>query len=145
MVIFQAYLTGKIEVTWKEKEEIRAHEKQHFDQELQQLLALDERECRVLAARQHIEEETLQLKCPLPGCQRAFYDFEGCFAIVAVLAHVTSAHGDSKTVDRTRSLMSDSVASCPEEWTSYPPRCQMCVGPLKRPTNNGSLSVSRTT
>ena len=68
-------------MTRKKKEEIRAEEKQHFDEELQRLLALDERERKVLAARKHIEEEILQLKCPRPGCQRAFYDFEGCFAI----------------------------------------------------------------
>ena len=29
--------------------------------------------------RKHIEEEILQMKCP--RCRRAFYDFEGCFAI----------------------------------------------------------------
>ena len=34
-----------------------------------------------LKARQHIEEEILQLKCPRASCRAAFYDFEGCFAI----------------------------------------------------------------
>ena len=68
-------------MTRKEKDEIRAEEKQHFDQELRRLLALDARERRVLAARKHVEEEILQLKCPRPGCRRAFYDFEGCFAL----------------------------------------------------------------
>ena len=68
-------------MTQKKKQEIRAEEKEHFDQELQRLLALDERERRVLGARKYIEEEILQLKCPRPGCRRAFYDFEGCFAL----------------------------------------------------------------
>ena len=32
-------------------------------------------------ARKHIEEEILQMKCPRAGCRRAFFDFEGCFAL----------------------------------------------------------------
>ena len=34
---------------------------------------------KVLKARQHIEEEILQTKCP--RCRKVFYDFEGCFAV----------------------------------------------------------------
>ena len=42
---------------------------------------MDEHGRKVLIARKHIEEEILQIKCPRAGCRRAFFDFEGCFAI----------------------------------------------------------------
>merc|ERR1740115_632140 len=31
--------------------------------------------------REEFEEEILQMKCPRAGCRRAFFDFEGCFAL----------------------------------------------------------------
>ena len=52
-----------------------------LQEELQRLKQLEARESLVLKSRKHIQEEILQLKCPRRNCRRAFYDFEGCFAI----------------------------------------------------------------
>ena len=54
---------------------------QRVNEELKRILALDERGRKVLMARKHIEEEILQMRCPRRDCRRAFYDFDGCFAL----------------------------------------------------------------
>ena len=61
--------------------ELEDHFQQRVNEELKRLLALDERGRKVLLARKHIEEEILQMRCPRRDCRRAFYDFDGCFAI----------------------------------------------------------------
>jgi hypothetical protein len=63
------------------KAKLEEESRKQMVQELARLKALDERERRVLLARKHIEEEIMQMKCPRPSCQHAFFDFEGCFAI----------------------------------------------------------------
>jgi hypothetical protein len=55
--------------------------KQQLSNELRRLAVMDKKERQVLLARTHIEEEILQMRCPRPNCRRAFYDFDGCFAI----------------------------------------------------------------
>jgi hypothetical protein len=47
--------------------------------ELTKLAALTEREKEVRAARQHIVEEILNLRCP--RCKLVFFDFDGCMAL----------------------------------------------------------------
>ena len=61
--------------------ELEDQYQQRLNEELRRLVALDEQSRKVLVARKHIEEEILQMRCPRPGCRRAFYDFDGCFAL----------------------------------------------------------------
>jgi len=49
--------------------------------ELKRIVALDEQKRKVLMARKHVEEEILQMKCPRASCRKAFFDFDGCFAL----------------------------------------------------------------
>eukprot|EP00961_Rhodomonas_salina_P052015 698340-Rhodomonas_salina.1 len=60
-------------------ERLEAEYARKVDEELQRLLALDERQRKVEQARKHVEEEVLQLKCP--RCKQAFLDFDGCCAL----------------------------------------------------------------
>jgi len=55
------------------------HIKQGVRDEVARLDAMSAHHRKVVKARQHIEEEIQQMKCP--RCRKAFYDFEGCFAI----------------------------------------------------------------
>ena len=79
---FQAYLKSKLEILEADlKSQLEEESRKQVEEEVARLKALDERERRVLLARKHIEEEIMQLKCPRQGCRRAFFDFEGCFAL----------------------------------------------------------------
>jgi hypothetical protein len=78
----QALLKARIDVMNQQKaSELEDQFQQRVNEELKRLLALDERGRKVLMARKHIEEEILQMRCPRRDCRRAFYDFEGCFAV----------------------------------------------------------------
>jgi len=78
----QALLKARINVMNQQKaSELEDQFQQRVNEELKRLLALDERGRKVLVARKHIEEEILQMRCPRRDCRRAFYDFDGCFAI----------------------------------------------------------------
>jgi hypothetical protein len=78
----QALLKARIDVMNQQKaSELEDHFQQRVNEELKRLLALDERGRKVLMARKHIEEEILQMRCPRCDCRRAFYDFDGCFAL----------------------------------------------------------------
>ena len=61
--------------------ELEARKQQEVAAELQRLLAMGEEQRRVEAARRHIVDEILTLKCPRAGCRAAFLDFNGCFAL----------------------------------------------------------------
>jgi hypothetical protein len=78
----QALLKARIDVMNQQKaSELEDQFQQRVNEELKRLLALDERGRKVLMARKHIEEEILQMRCPRRDCRRAFYDFDGCFAL----------------------------------------------------------------
>ena len=78
----QALLKARIEVMNQQKASELEHQfQQRVNEELKRILALDERGRKVLMARKHIEEEILQMRCPRRDCRRAFYDFDGCFAL----------------------------------------------------------------
>ncbi len=80
--VAQAYLGGRIEALQaRARAALEGQLRQELAEELRRLAALDERERRVVAARRHIEEEILQMRCPRAGCWRAFLDFDGCFAV----------------------------------------------------------------
>ena len=73
-------LQARIECTEAElRLQLEEQKKREVEKELTRLRLLSEHESQVLIRRKHIEEEILQMKCP--RCRRAFYDFEGCFAI----------------------------------------------------------------
>jgi len=55
------------------------HIKQGVRNEVARLDTMSVHYRKVVKARQHIEEEIQQMKCP--RCRKVFYDFEGCFAI----------------------------------------------------------------
>jgi len=79
---FQALLKARIHVmNQKKASELEDQFQQRVNEELKRLLALDDRGRKVLMARKHIEEEILQMRCPRRNCRRAFYDFDGCFAL----------------------------------------------------------------
>jgi hypothetical protein len=79
---FQALLKARIDVMNQQTaSELEDKFQQRVNEELKRLLALDERGRKVLMARKHIEEEILQMRCPRRNCRRAFYDFDGCFAL----------------------------------------------------------------
>jgi hypothetical protein len=79
---FQAYLKGKVEILEADlKAKLEVESRKQVEEEVARLKVLDERKRGVLLARKHIEEEIMQLKCPRQSCRRAFFDFEGCFAI----------------------------------------------------------------
>jgi serine/threonine protein kinase len=79
---FQALLKARIDVMNQQKaSELEDQFQQRVNEELKRLLALDDRGRKVLMHRKHIEEEILLSKCPRPDCRRAFYDFDGCFAV----------------------------------------------------------------
>jgi len=79
---FQALLKARIDVMNQQKaSELEDQFQQRVNEEVKRLLDLDERGRKVLIARKHIEEEILQMRCPRRNCRRAFYDFEGCFAL----------------------------------------------------------------
>ena len=79
---FQALLRARIEIMEANvKMELEEQMQLKLQEELQRLKQLEARESLVLKSRKHIQEEILQLKCPRRNCRRAFYDFEGCFAI----------------------------------------------------------------
>ena len=61
------------------REELEEQKKREVEVELERLRQLGQREAELMRHRKHIEEEFLQPKCP--RCRRAFFDFEGCFAI----------------------------------------------------------------
>jgi hypothetical protein len=63
------------------KATLEVESRKQVEEEVARLKILDERERGVLLARKHIEEEIMQLKCPRQSCRRAFFDFDGCFAI----------------------------------------------------------------
>ncbi len=78
----QALLKARIDVMNQQKaSELEYQFQQRVNEELKRLLALDLRGRKVLMARKHIEEEILQMRCPRRDCRRAFYDFDGCFAL----------------------------------------------------------------
>jgi serine/threonine protein kinase len=78
----QALLKARINAMNQQKaSELEDQFKQRLNEELKRLLALDERGRKVLMARKHIEEEILQMRCPRRDCRRAFYEFDGCFAL----------------------------------------------------------------
>lgn len=77
---FQALLSAKIEIMEASmKLKLEVQKKEELAEELRRLAGLDECARKVLVARKHVEEEILQMKCP--RCKKAFFDFEGCFAI----------------------------------------------------------------
>jgi hypothetical protein len=78
----QALLKARIDVMNRQKaSELEDQFQQRVKEELKRLNALDERGPRVLMHRRHIEAEILLPRCPRPDCRRAFYDFDGCFAV----------------------------------------------------------------
>jgi hypothetical protein len=80
--VFHSLLSARINVMNERKaNELEDQYQQRLNEELRRLVALDEQSRKVLVARKHIEEEILQMRCPRPGCRRAFYDFDGCFAL----------------------------------------------------------------
>ena len=80
--VAQAYLGGRIEALQaRARAALEEQLRGELAEELRRLAALDERERRVVAARRHVEEEVLQMRCPRAGCRRAFLDFDGCFAV----------------------------------------------------------------
>ena len=60
-------------------EELEGEYRTRVEAELGRLLAIEEGQRQQEAARKHIEEEILQLKCP--RCKQAFFDFDGCCAL----------------------------------------------------------------
>ena len=79
---FQAYLKARMELMEQRlKMQLEVQIREEFEEEQRRLAAMDEHGRKVLIARKHIEEEILQMKCPRAGCRRAFFDFEGCFAL----------------------------------------------------------------
>ena len=88
---FQAYLKARIELMEQRlKMQLGIQIREELEEKQRRLAAMDEHGRKVpmdehgrkvLIARKHIEEEILQIKCPQAGCRRAFFDFEGCFAI----------------------------------------------------------------
>ena len=79
---FQAYLRARIEILQRRKKaELEEQMRQLLAEELQRLSAMEEQERRVLQARKYLEEEVLQMRCPRATCRRAFFDFDGCFAL----------------------------------------------------------------
>ena len=77
---FHAVLQARIECMEAElRLQLEEQKKREVEEELERLRVLSKHEFEVLRHRKHIEEEILQMKCP--RCRRAFYDFEGCFAI----------------------------------------------------------------
>jgi len=79
---FQALLKARIdEMKEMKKRKLDDEVQQRVKEELKRLGALDERGRKVLMHRKHIEEEILLPRCPRPDCRRAFYDFDGCFAV----------------------------------------------------------------
>jgi hypothetical protein len=80
--VFHILLSARINVMNERKaNELEDQYQQRLNEELRRLVALDEQSRKVLVACKHIEEEILQMRCPRPGCRRAFYDFDGCFAL----------------------------------------------------------------
>ena len=78
----QAYLGARIEVLQvRARATLEEQLRQELAEELRRLAGLDARERQAVAARRHIEEEILQMRCPRAGCRRAFLDFDGCFAV----------------------------------------------------------------
>ena len=78
----QALLKARINVMNQQKvSELENQFQQRLNEELKRVLALDDRGRKVLMARKHIEEEILEMRCPRRDCRRAFYDFDGCFAL----------------------------------------------------------------
>ena len=61
--------------------EMEAAKQAAIRQELARLARLSEFERQVEAARLHVEENLLTLKCPRPACGQAFVDFSNCFAL----------------------------------------------------------------
>jgi serine/threonine protein kinase len=78
--IFQQYLQARIDLLMAKTEAaLEEQVRMEVEAELDRLKAMNEVEQGFLKARKHIEEEILQMKCP--RCSKAFYDFDGCFAI----------------------------------------------------------------
>jgi hypothetical protein len=78
--VLRQYLEGRVRLLETAKlEELEEQYKRRVGAELQVLLTMDAAERQVEAARRHIEEAILQLKCP--RCAQAFFDFEGCCAL----------------------------------------------------------------
>jgi len=78
----RAYLKARMELMEQRlKMQLEVQIREEFEEEQRRLAAMDEHGRKVLIARKHIEEEILQMKCPRAGCRRAFFDFEGCFAL----------------------------------------------------------------
>lgn len=63
----------------RKAQELEIEMKIRLASELQHLASLNECRRKVHAARNHIVEEILTLKCPV--CGQAYIDFEGCFAL----------------------------------------------------------------
>ncbi len=79
---FAKYVAARVEMQLSvETTRMEAQMQTRIAAELERLRAMDARERAVLQARRHIEEEILLLRCPRPGCRRAFLDFDGCFAL----------------------------------------------------------------
>ncbi len=79
---FEAYLGARMEILQKKMEfELEDKMKQQLSEQLKVLVAMSEKEREISLARRHIEEQILQMRCPRPACRKAFYDFDGCFAI----------------------------------------------------------------
>ncbi len=80
--MFEAYLSARMEILQKKMEfEMEEKMKQQLSEQLEVLVAMSEKEREISLARRYIEEEILQMRCPRPACRKAFYDFDGCFAI----------------------------------------------------------------
>jgi len=52
-----------------------------FQREREQILRIAAHEARAVAAREHISEQILTLRCPRAACRAAFLDFNGCCAL----------------------------------------------------------------
>ena len=78
----QAYLQALTQLQERRlAAEFKEQQQAAIRDELARLARMTALEKEVDAARQHVENDLLTLKCPHPGCQQAFVDFSDCFAL----------------------------------------------------------------
>ena len=107
--------------------EAEVHIQEQVDERVSRMEQMQQQARMILRARKHIEEDILQMKCPRVSCRKAFFDFDGCFAISCSHCPCHFCGWCLKDCGNSSRLAHLHVRSC----TAKPPNADVFFGSLQ--------------